>query len=103
MWFFILTRENGKENPIAKQLLQILSIGAEMENSQSRLRQIEGIELAKIKEVYNGRANGAKSIQFVWINKYKDISDLCDKSELSIRRIARITGHSINTVRRIKE
>jgi hypothetical protein len=35
-------------------------------------------------------------------NKYQNISDLLDKSKLSMRRIAGITGHSVNTVRRIK-
>jgi hypothetical protein len=29
----MLTIENGKENPIAKMLLQMLSIGAKMENN----------------------------------------------------------------------
>lgn len=95
--------ENGKENPVAKMLLQMLSIGAEMENNQRKIRQIEGIELARIKGVYNGRINGAKSNPSILINKYQDISDLVDKSDLSVRRIAGITGHSVNTVRKIKQ
>ena len=44
----MLTMENGKENPVAEMLLQMLSIGAEMENSQRKIRQFEGIQLAKI-------------------------------------------------------
>ena len=100
--FNMLTLDNGKENPVAKMLLQMLSIGAEMENSQRKIRQLEGIQLARIKGVYNGRVNGAKSNPSVLMNKYQNISDLLDKSELSVRRIAGITGHSINTVRRIK-
>jgi DNA invertase Pin-like site-specific DNA recombinase len=47
--------ENNHENPIAKMLLQILSIGAEMENNQRKIRQPEGIQLAKIKGICNGR------------------------------------------------
>ena len=101
--FNLLTMENGKENPVAKMLLQMLSIGAEMENSQRKIRQLEGIQLAKIKGVYNGRVNGARSNPSILMNKYQNISDLLDKSELSVRRIAGITGHSINTVRRIKQ
>ena len=101
--FNMLTMENGKENPVAKMLLQMLSIGAEMENSQRKIRQLEGIQLAKIKGVYNGRVNGTKSNPSVLMNKYQNISDLLDKSELSVRRIAGITGHSINTVRKIKQ
>ena len=101
--FNMLTMENNQENPIAKMLLQMLSIGAEMENSQRKIRQLEGIQLAKVKGVYNGRVNGAKSNPSVLMNKYQNISDLIDKSDLSVRRIAGITGHSINTVRKIKQ
>ena len=101
--FNMLTMENGKENPVARMLLQMLSIGAEMENSQRKTRQNEGIQLAKINGVYSGRVNGAKSNPSVLMNKYQNISELIDKSDLSVRRIARITGHSINTVRKIKQ
>jgi len=45
--FNMLTLEKGQENPIAKMLLQMLSIGAEMENNQRKIRQHEGIQLAK--------------------------------------------------------
>jgi DNA invertase Pin-like site-specific DNA recombinase len=101
--FNMLTLENGKENPIAKMLLQMLSIGAEMENNQRKIRQIEGIKLAKMKLVYKGRIKGARTTPAALINKYHNISDLLDKSELSVRRIAGITGHSINTVRKVKQ
>ena len=101
--FNMASMENGKENPMVMLLLQMMSIGAEMENNLRKARQHEGIQLAKIKGVYNGRVNGAKSNPSMLMNKYQNISDLLDKSELSVRRIAGITGHSINTVRRIKQ
>ena len=101
--FNMLTMEHGKENPVAKMLLQMLSIGAEMENSQRKIRQIEGIQLARMKGVYNGRVNGAKSNPSALLTKYQNISDLLDKSDLSVRRIAGITGHSVNTVRKLKQ
>jgi DNA invertase Pin-like site-specific DNA recombinase len=101
--FNMLTLENGQENPIAKMLLQMLAIGAEMENSQRKIRQREGIKLAQMRNVYKGRRKGAKTTPASLMNKYRNIADLLDKSELSIRRIAGITGHSINTVRRIKQ
>jgi DNA invertase Pin-like site-specific DNA recombinase len=101
--FNMLTMENGKENPVAKMLLQMLSIGAEMENSQRKIRQYEGIQLAKIKQKYNGRSIGARTSPSVLLNKYQNVSELIDKSDLSLRRIAGITGHSINTVRKIKQ
>ena len=56
----MLTLENGKENPIAKMLLQMLSIGAEMENNQRKISQLEEIQPAKIKRTYKGRGNGSK-------------------------------------------
>jgi len=101
--FNMLTFENSQENPIAKMLLQMLSIGAEMENNQRKIRQREGIYLAKIKGVYNGRVKGSRTKPSALMEKYQNISDLLDKSELSVRRIAGITGHSVNTVRRIKQ
>lgn len=100
--FNLLTMENGKENPVAKMLLQMLSIGAEMENSQRKIRQLEGIHLAKMRLIYAGRKKGAKTSPAKLVSKYKNVVDLLDKSELSIRRIAGITGHSINTIRKIK-
>ncbi|MBN1183368.1 MAG: recombinase family protein [Bacteroidales bacterium] len=101
--FNMLTIENGRENPVAKMLLQMLSIGSEMENNQRKIRQFEGIQLAKIRQTYRGRVIGAKADPSALLIKYKNISELLDKSELSIRRIAGITGHSINTVRKIKQ
>lgn len=101
--FNMLTLENGQENPIAKMLLQMLSIGAEMENNQRKIRQIEGIKLAQMRQIYKGRKKGAKTSPSKLVSKYKNVADLLDKSELSVRRIAGITGHSINTVRKIKQ
>jgi len=101
--FNLLTMENGKENPVAKMLLQMLSIGAEMENRQRKIRQIEGIKLAQLKHVYSGRKSGAKTSPASLLKKYPNISDMLDKSNLSLRRIAGITGHSVNTVRKIKQ
>jgi len=101
--FNMLTLENGQENPIAKMLLQMFSIGAEMENNQRKIRQREGIKLAQMKNIYTGRKKGAKTSPSKLILKYKNVADLLDKSELSVRRIAGITGHSINTVRKVKQ
>lgn len=101
--FNMASLENGKENPMVMLLLQMMSIGAEMENNLRKARQHEGIQLAKMKGVYNGRVNGAKSNPSALLTKYQDISDLLVKSELSVRRIAGITGHSINTVRKMKQ
>jgi DNA invertase Pin-like site-specific DNA recombinase len=73
-----------------------------MENSQRKIRQLEGIQLAKIKQKYNGRRVGARTSPSALLNKYQNVSELIDKSDLSVRRIAGITGHSVNTVIKIK-
>lgn len=100
--FNIVTFQDSKEDPIAKMLLQMLSIGAEMENRMRRDRQIEGIKLAKLNQKYHGRQKGARGNPADLLGKYKDVADLLDKSNLSLRRIASITGRSINTVRKVK-
>lgn len=99
--FNMLTFEKGQENPVAKMLLQMLSIGAEMENNQRKIRQGEGIKLAQMKGRYNGRKRGAKADPERLLEKYRDVVDLMNKSELSLRRISTITNHSINTVRKV--
>jgi hypothetical protein len=53
--------------------------------------------------VYKGRIRGARTTPDSLMDKYHNISDLLEKSELSVRRIMGITGHSINTIRKIKQ
>lgn len=101
--FNMLSFENGKENPSVKLLCQMMAIGAEMENTLRKDRQTEGIAVAKLQGKYQGRKEGAVADKDNLFKKYRNVLDLLDKSELSIRRIATITGHSINTVRRIKK
>jgi len=101
--FNMLSYENNKENPTVKLLCQMLAIGAEMENNLRRERQREGVALAKLQNKYSGRKEGAKASKEKVMEKYSDVVDLIQKSELSIRRIASISKRSINTVRKVKE
>lgn len=100
--FNMVSLENGKENPMVMMLLQMLSIGSELENSQRKIRQTEGILLAKLHQKYKGRREGSKANKEKQLTKYKDVADLLNKSDLSIRRISGITKRSINTVRKVK-
>lgn len=100
--FDLLTFQNGEENPMGKMLLQMFALGSEMENDLRRQRQKEGIAMAKIKGKYKGRKNGAKAGTEQLLAKYEDIVDLLNNSSLSLRRIAGISGKSINTIRKIK-
>ncbi|WP_319479115.1 recombinase family protein [uncultured Draconibacterium sp.] len=101
--FNMVSMENGKENSMVMLLLQMMSIGAEMENNLRKIRQSEGIALAKLQQKYTGRAIGSKANKENQLTKYADVVDLLEKSDLSIRRISSITGRSINTVRKVKQ
>jgi DNA invertase Pin-like site-specific DNA recombinase len=101
--FNMLSLQDGKENPMVMLLLQMLSIGSELENSQRKIRQREGITLAKLQNKYSGRRTGAKADKQKMLKKYADVVDLIKKSDLSLRRIAGITARSINTVRKVKQ
>jgi DNA invertase Pin-like site-specific DNA recombinase len=99
----MLSFEDGKENPMVMMLLQMLSIGAELENNLRKERQREGIALAKLQQKYVGRREGSKANKEKQLLKYKDVVDLLKKSDLSIRRIASITERSINTVIKVRK
>ncbi|BDX37296.1 hypothetical protein CYCD_06510 [Tenuifilaceae bacterium CYCD] len=100
--FNMLSFENGKENPSVKLLCQMMAIGAEMENTLRKDRQTEGIAVAKLQGKYQGRKEGAIANKKKYFIKYKNVLELLERSELSVRRIAVITGHSVNTIRKIK-
>jgi DNA invertase Pin-like site-specific DNA recombinase len=99
--FNMLSLEGGKENPLVMLLLQMLSIGAQVEYSQRAERQKQGIQIAKLKGKYRGRKKHATASKEKILIKYKNVAELIKKSELSLRRIAEITNHSINTVRKV--
>jgi DNA invertase Pin-like site-specific DNA recombinase len=100
--FNMVSMETDKENPVFMLLLQMMSIGAEMENNLRKTRQAEGIAMAKLKQKYAGRAEGSRANREKQLQKYADVVDLLKKSDLSLRRIASISGRSINTVRKVK-
>jgi len=100
--FNMVSMADGKENPVVMLLLQMMSVGAEMENNLRKTRQAEGIALAKLKQKYTGRVTGGAANKEKQLQKYSDVVDLIQKSDLSIRRIASISGRSINTVRKVK-
>lgn len=96
------TLENGKENPVAKMVLTVLALGAEMERKLILGRLNSGRELAKKKGVKMGRPKGsslsAEDIQ----KKYPEVVKHIRKGKNSIREIAKLTGVSASTVQRVK-
>lgn len=96
------TLENGRENPVAKMVLTVLALGAEMERKLILGRLNSGRELAKKKGVRMGRPVGsslsAEDIQA----KYPEVIRHLRKGKNSIREIAKLTGVSVSTVQRVK-
>lgn len=101
--FNMVSMMDGKVNPVVMLLLQMMSVGAEMENNLRKTRQAEGIAFAKLQQKYTGRAIGGRANKEKQLQKYADVVDLIRKSNLSVRRIASITERSINTVRKVKQ
>lgn len=95
--------ENGKENPISKLIISILGIVGEMERSQSKERQLEGIRIAKLKGSYKGRKTGTKEDIVVFLNKEKNKKAIeYIKKGYKNTEISKITGLHINTLTKIK-
>lgn len=95
---------NGKENPISKMMISILGVVGEMERSQIRERQLEGIKIAKLKGVYKGRANGSKEDVLNFLSKPKNkeaISYL--KKGLKAVEVSKLTGLHLNTITKVKK
>ncbi|SDD64695.1 Resolvase, N terminal domain [Algoriphagus faecimaris] len=68
----VTLNENGEENPIAKMMISILGVVAEMERKLILERQKEGIELAKLKgNVFLGRKPNTKEGPLRFLSKPK--------------------------------
>jgi DNA invertase Pin-like site-specific DNA recombinase len=96
--------EHGKENPISKMMISILGIVGEMEKTQIRERQLEGIKIAKMKGVYKGRVEGSKedNLKFLAKDKNKKALEYLKKGYKAVE-ISKLTGVHINTITKIKK
>jgi DNA invertase Pin-like site-specific DNA recombinase len=96
--------EDGKENPISKLIISILATISEMERSQIRERQLEGVKLAKARGVYTGRKEGTKEDILKFLSKpqnKKAIEYL--RRGMSNTEAAKLAGVHINTMTKIKK
>ena len=91
--------EEGRENPVAKMVLTVLALGAEMERKLILGRLNSGRELAKKRGIRMGRPKGATDDL---LTKYPDVVKHIRKGKNSIREIAKLTGISVSTVQRVK-
>jgi len=96
--------ENGDENPIAKMMISILGVVAEMERKLILERQLEGIAIAKMKNIYTGRKKGTKEdpLKFLSKPKNKKALELLKKGYKSIE-VSRITNLNVNTITKVKK
>ena len=94
--------EEGKENPVAKMVLTVLALGAEMERKLILGRLNSGRALAKSKGVRMGRPKGTALTSEDLLQKYPEVVKHLRKGKNSIREIAKLTGVSVSTVQRVK-
>lgn len=94
--------ERGEENPVAKMVLTVLALGAEMERKLILGRLNSGRALAKSKGVKMGRPKGSALTKDDLQAKYPEVVRHLRKRKNSIREIAKLTGVSVSTVQRVK-
>lgn len=95
---------NGKENPISKMMISILGVISEMNRSQIRENQMQGIKLAKLRGIYKGRVKGSKedTLAFLSKEKNKKALDYLKKGYKAVEA-AKLAGVHLNTVTKIKK
>ncbi len=95
---------DGKESPISKLMISILGTVSEMERSQIRERQLDGIRIAKLKGVYKGRMAGSKedALAFLSKKKNKKALDLL-KQGYKGTEVSKIVGININTITKVRK
>ena len=95
--------DEGKENPVAKMVLTVLALGAEMERKLILGRLNSGRALAKKKGVRMGRPKGSSLSDEALTAKYPEVVKHLKKGKNSIREIAKLTGVSVSTIQRVKK
>jgi len=94
----------GQENPISKLIISILGVVGEMERSQIKERQLEGIKIAKLKGVYLGRKTGTIENTLQFLSKPKNMKALeyLKKGYKKIE-VSKIVGINVNTLTKISK
>ena len=93
---------DGKENPMAKLMLTVLGLGAELERKNIVSRLNSGRERAKEKGVKMGRPEGSRMSDKDLLAKYPEVVRKLRKG-LSIREVSKICGVSSATVQKVKK
>lgn len=94
--------ERGEGNPVAKMVLTVLALGAEMERKLILGRLNSGRALARSKGVKMGRPKGSTLTKDELLAKYPEVVRHLKKGKNSIREISKLTGVSVSTIQRVK-
>ena len=92
---------DGKPNVMAQFLITILAEIARMERSTIKERMDSGYEQFRSLGGKVGRKEGYTKSSDMYRNEYSDIIRLLKKG-LSLRNVAKLTNHSLNTVSKCK-
>lgn len=95
-------QKDGKVNPIAQLVIGMLAQFNSMERGLIRSRMESGYNNYRLNGGVVGRKVGFRKSDDAMREEYKEESRLLRKG-LSLRNVHRITGTSVNTLRKIKE
>lgn len=93
----------GKENPTFKLIVSVLANIGEMERQTLRERQLEGIQIAKLKGTYKGREKGTTETREEVLEKYQHVVKHLTKNNFTYKEIAKLCDCSKNTVIKVKK
>lgn len=93
---------DGKPNPIAQLVLGILAQFNSMERSLIRSRMESGYNHFRANGGVVGRKNGYRKPDEVLLNENAEVVRLLKKG-YSFRNISKLTGKSVNTIRKIQK
>ncbi|MEI8086009.1 MAG: recombinase family protein [Paludibacter sp.] len=96
--------DDGKENTITKLMISILGTVSEMQKKQIRESQLEGIRIAKLKNIYKGRIEGSFEDVHTFLDKPKNKKALeYIKKGYTLSEASKLAGVHINTMTKIKK
>lgn len=94
---------NNKVNPTFKLISDVLANVSEMERTNSKERQAQGIAIAVAQGKFKGRVKGSGASDSEVLDKYKVVvKTINNHSDLSLRKIASISNVSLATVQKVK-
>ena len=90
----------GRQNPTFNLIVSVMANVAVMERETLLERQREGIAIAKLKGVYNGRVKGSVETDAEVLVKYRDVAKFL-KMGKSLRDVKSRCGVSLGTVQKV--